>query len=153
MSPAEPTTALSPQEAELVAAAWEVRDRAVCRYSGFAVGVAFLDASGRRFTGANVENASYNLGLCAERVALYHALTHGADRFVGVAIVTEAPVPTSPCGACRQALWEFAPHAAVLLVNRQGHVRMTMPELLPHAFDDATLQAAAAPRPAGEPPR
>jgi len=115
---------------------------------------AFLDAQGRRYTGANVENASYNLGLCAERVALYHALTHGADRFVAVAIVTEAPVPTSPCGACRQALWEFAPHAEVLLVNRQGHVRMSMRDLLPHAFDDATLRATAEhARRSGEPTR
>jgi cytidine deaminase len=145
MSDAEPT--LSEPEAALVRAAWAVRDHAVCRYSGFAVGAAFLDEHGHRFTGANVENASYNLGLCAERVALYHALTHGAGRFVAVAIVTEAPVPTSPCGACRQALWEFAPQAAVLLVNHAGHQRMTMRDLLPHAFDDATLRATAAAKP------
>jgi cytidine deaminase len=142
MSDAEPT--LSEPEAALVRAAWAVRDHAVCRYSGFAVGAAFLDEHGHQFTGANVENASYNLGLCAERVALYHALTHGAGRFVAVAIVTEAPLPTSPCGACRQALWEFAPQAAVLLVNRAGHQRMTMRELLPHAFDETTLRATAA---------
>lgn len=148
--PATPSSALTQLETELVAAAWEARERAVCRYSGFGVGAAFLDEHGRRFTGANVENASYNLGLCAERVALYHALTHGAGRFVAVAIVTEAPAPTSPCGACRQALWEFAPHAEILLVNRHGHQRMTMHELLPHAFDDATLRAAAS---LDEPPR
>lgn len=145
----EPTAALSESEAALVEAAWAVRDHAVCRYSGFAVGAAFLDEHGQRFTGANVENASYNLGLCAERVALYHALTHGAGRFVAVAIVTDAPVPTSPCGACRQALWEFAPQAEVLLVNRSGHQRMTMRDLLPHAFDDATLRATAAAEPRG----
>lgn len=131
-------------EASLVEAAWAVREHAVCPYSGFAVGVAFLDEHGRHFTGANVENASYNLGLCAERVALYHALTHGAGRMVAVAIVTEAPVPTSPCGACRQALWEFAPQAAILLVNRTGTQRITMQELLPYAFDDSTLRATAA---------
>lgn len=145
MSHPNPVSPLSPAEASLVAAAWEVREHAVCRYSGFAVGAAFLDAAGRTFTGANVENASYNLGLCAERVALYHALTHGAGRFVMVAIVTDAPAPTSPCGACRQALWEFAPHAEIVLVNRHGHLRTSMRDLLPLAFDDAALRAAADP--------
>jgi cytidine deaminase len=142
----DPTRPPSPAEAELVAAAWEVREHAVCHHSGFAVGAALLDEHGRRFTGANVENASYNLGLCAERVALYHALTHGAGRFVAVAIVTEAPGLTSPCGACRQALWEFAGQAEILLVNRHGHRRMTLRDLLPYAFDEATLAAAAAAR-------
>jgi cytidine deaminase len=136
--------ALADDEAELVDAAWDARTRAVCTYSGFAVGAALLDVHGQRFTGANVENASYNLGLCAERVALYHALTHGAGRFVAVAIVTEAPTPTSPCGACRQVLWEFAPHAEILLVTRSGHQRLTMRDLLPHAFDPDTLRAAGA---------
>ncbi len=146
MSAAEPSSApLPPAHAALVEAAWDVRARAVCPYSGFAVGAALLDADGRRFTGANVENASYNLGLCAERVALYHALTHGAGRLVAVAIVTEAPTPTSPCGACRQALWEFAPQAEIILVNRQGHVYVTMRDLLPYAFDDAALRATDAP--------
>lgn len=150
-TPATTSPTLTDAETELVAAAWQVREHAVCHYSGFAVGAAFLDEHGRRFTGANVENASYNLGLCAERVALYHALTHGAGRFVAVAIVTQAPALTSPCGACRQALWEFAPHAEILLVNRHGHRRMTMRDLLPDAFDDASLRAAATP--SDEPPR
>jgi cytidine deaminase len=145
MSPPDPASMLSPAETSLVSAAWDVREHAVCRYSGFAVGAAFLDAHGRTFTGANVENASYNLGLCAERVALYHALTHGADRFVTLAIVTDAPVPTSPCGACRQALWEFAPQVEVLLVNRDGHVRTSMRDLLPLAFDDAALRGVTHP--------
>lgn len=151
-----PTTTPAAWEAALVAAAWAVRDAAVCSYSGFAVGAAFLDEHGHQFTGANVENASYNLGLCAERVALYHALTHGAGRMVAVAIVTEAATPTSPCGACRQALWEFAPQAEIILVNRSGQQRLSMRELLPYAFDDATLRATAAaqaaPRPAAPKP-
>jgi cytidine deaminase len=151
MTSTHPSPAPSEAEAALVAAAWEAREHAVCSYSGFAVGAAFLDEHGRRFTGANVENASYNLGLCAERVALYHALTHGAGRFVALAIVTEAPMPTSPCGACRQALWEFAPDAAVLLVNRHELQRATMRELLPYAFDEAALAAAATKRRTGPP--
>jgi len=152
MTSAKPSALPSEAEAALVAAAWAARKHAVCTYSHFAVGAAFLDEHGRCFTGANVENASYNLGLCAERVALYHALTQGVRRFVAVAIVTEAPVPTSPCGACRQALWEFAPDATVLLANRDDLQRMTMRDLLPHAFDEATLKAAAAAARAGTEP-
>lgn len=136
-------TPLTQQEQRLVEASWQARQGAVCRYSGFAVGAALLDEHGRTFTGANVENASYNLGLCAERVALYHALTHGAGLLRQVAITTEAPEPTYPCGACRQALWEFAPEAELLLVNRTGHTRVAVRALLPHAFDDAVLQASS----------
>ena len=124
----------------LVAQAWAAREGALCEYSHFAVGAAFEDAEGRVWTGANVENASYNLGLCAERVALYFALTHGARGFRRVAVVTDARAPTPPCGACRQALFEFAGDARVILENRtgerQGHgVR----ELLPLAFESRYL--------------
>lgn len=142
---------LSPVEAELVEAAWRAREGAVCPYSGFAVGTALLDDQGRRFTGANVENASYNLGLCAERVALYHAITHGASRLCRIAITTEASHPTYPCGACRQALWEFAPDAELLLVNRDRCVRTTVRALLPHAFDDTALTRPPRPPPGSTP--
>lgn len=127
--------------ARLLAAAWTARDGAICPYSGFAVGAALEDGEGRIWTGANVENASYTLGLCAERVAIFHALTHGARDFRRVVVVTDTPQPTSPCGACRQILWEFARDAEVVSANRQGDVlRVTMPELVPHAFDDAALR-------------
>lgn len=127
-------------EARLLAAAWAARDAAVCTYSGFAVGAALEDDEGRIWTGANVENASYTLGLCAERVALFYAVTHGGRGFRRVVVVTDAPQPTSPCGACRQILWEFARDAAIVLANRQGEVvRVTMPELVPLAFDDSAL--------------
>jgi len=129
----------SPEVLALVDAAWQAREGAVCPFSGFAVGAAFVDEHGTVFTGANVENASYNLGLCAERVALYHAITHGAGRMIALAITTEAVAPTYPCGACRQALWEFAPHAEILLINRSGHVLTTARDLLPHAFDASAL--------------
>lgn len=145
MSEAPPSNAsLDPDLASLIDDAWKARGGSVCRYSGFAVGAALLDEHGHRFTGANVENASYNLGLCAERVALYHAITHGAGKILQVAIVTDAVEPTSPCGACRQALWEFAPEAELVLANRTGHRRSTVRELLPHAFDHSTLEAAKA---------
>ena len=84
-----PVPALSPPQLALIEASWSAREGAVCPYSGFMVGAALVDTQGRRFTGANVENASYNLGLCAERVALYHAITHGAGRLVRLAITTD----------------------------------------------------------------
>lgn len=136
---------LSPEEQDLLDAAWEARKGAVCGFSGFGVGAVLVDDRGFRYDGANVENASYNLGLCAERVALFHALTHGASAFTRVVIVTEAASPTSPCGACRQALWEFAPQAELLIANRDAHQRMTMADLLPHAFDASALDLASKP--------
>lgn len=127
-------------EARLIAAAAEVRGNAVCPFSRFAVGCALLDGQGRIWTGANVENASYNLGLCAERVALYFALTHGARGFRRVAVVTDARAPTPPCGACRQALFEFAGDARVILENRTGERQVHgVRELLPLAFESRYL--------------
>lgn len=136
MNPSE----LSPEETALLAAAWEIRERALCPYSNFAVGAALQDSEGRTWTGANVENASYNLGLCAERVALYFALTHGARGFRRVAVVTDARAPTPPCGACRQALFEFAGDARVILENRTGERQVHgVRELLPLAFESRYL--------------
>lgn len=131
----------SAPDRELVEAAERARAGAVCDFSSFSVGAAFRDADGRIWTGANVENASYNLGLCAERVALYHALTHGGRGFIAVAIATDTDTPTYPCGACRQALVEFCPDARVLLVARAGLLgEATVRELLPHAFDASSLR-------------
>jgi cytidine deaminase len=136
MSPDDPL----PDEPRLLAAAREVRGAAVCPYSRFAVGAALLDSDGRVWTGANVENASYTLGLCAERVALFYAVTHGARDFQAVAIVTGATAPSSPCGACRQILLEFAPAAVVVTATEDGQtLRTTVRELLPHGFDAASL--------------
>jgi cytidine deaminase len=133
-------TAVDPQEAALVAAATEVRGAARCNFSGFAVGCALRDKSGRIWTGANVENASYTLGLCAERVAIFHAVTHGASKIASIAVVTAAEVPTPPCGACRQILFEFAADADLLLVTTGGaELRARVRDLLPHAFDASFL--------------
>ena len=129
-----------PQEAELLAAAWQAREASLCPYSKFAVGVAMLDGEGRVWTGANVENASYTLGLCAERVALFYALTHGARDIRGIAVVTGAATPSSPCGACRQILFEFAADATLVCAVREGPpLRTTVRELLPHGFDASSL--------------
>lgn len=127
-------------EARLVAAAAEVRGRAICPFSRFAVGCAMLDDQGRIWTGANVENASYTLGLCAERVAIFHALTHGGRGFTAAAIVTAAKSPTSPCGACRQILYEYARDAELILVTTDGQtLRTRVRDLLPHGFDAGCL--------------
>ena len=136
----------SPDVAQLVAAAQDARARAVCPYSNFRVGAALLDRAGRVWTGANVENASYNLGLCAERVALYHALTHGGRQFRAIAIATDTREPTYPCGACRQALIEFCRDADVILVTRAGvAATTTVAELVPHAFDGTALRDTGEP--------
>ena len=126
---------------ELVRAAWAARKGALATYSHFAVGAVLEDASGKLWSGANVENASYNLGLCAERVALYHALTHGGRDFRRIAIVADAATPVPPCGACRQALLEFATEATITLENSAGERRQhTVRELLPRAFDASHLR-------------
>src|SRR5690606_21300515 len=131
-------------EAALIAAATEVRGAARCPHSGFAVGCALRDDEGRIWTGANVENASYTLGLCAERVALFYARTHGARRTTAAAIITGASSPASPCGACRQILFEFAPDARLVLVTTSGELlRASVRELLPLAFDASFLAPRA----------
>ena len=136
MKAAEP----HPREAELLAAAAEARAGALCPFSKFPVGAAILDGAGRVWTGANVENASYTLGLCAERVALFYALAHGARDIQHVAIVTGAAAPSSPCGACRQILFEFAADATITSTVPGGQLlRTSVRELLPHGFDASSL--------------
>jgi cytidine deaminase len=122
---------------DLVLAASKARRHAVAPYSGFKVGAALLAGNGRVISGANVESASYGLTCCAERVALFNALTSGADDFVAVAIVARLRGGPMPCGACRQLLAEYAPQAAVWVADSRalGAVReFTVKELLPGAF-------------------
>ena len=131
-------------DSKLVAAAAEVRERAIATYSGFRVGAALRAHDGSVWTGANVENASFGLGLCAERVAIFFALTHGIERdgFETIAIVTDTDEPTPPCGACRQILVEFAPSATLILVGSggfEGASRRTVEGLLPDAFDGSSF--------------
>lgn len=116
----------------LIAAAWEVRSRAYAPYSNFQVGAALWAEDGRIFAGCNVENLSYGLTMCAERVAVGTAVAAGARRFLGVAVVADTAVPISPCGACRQVLAEFGV-PEVLLVNRETRLRFRLEELLPRA--------------------
>ena len=126
---------------ELVALAAQARRHAYAPYSHFAVGAALLAQSGRVYSGANVENASYGLSVCAERVAVWKAVAEGERAFTAIAVVTENGV--SPCGACRQVLAEFAgdPQSLRLIVaDAQGHRRtFTLAELLPEAFTPEQL--------------
>lgn len=121
----------------LVQAALKARGHAIAPYSKFKVGAALLTRSGEIIGGANVENASYGLTCCAERVALFKALTEGKRNFVAVAVVARSPGGAMPCGACRQLLAEFAPRATVLVADSRAPrvIReFSVRELLPGAF-------------------
>jgi cytidine deaminase len=123
-------------ESRLVAAATQARAHALCRYSGFAVGAAIEDADGKIWGGCNVENSTFGLTVCAERVAIWKALSEGVRRFRSVAVVTGATEPTPPCGACRQILWQFAgdvPIVSATLGGKTRHYRLS--EIFPEPFD------------------
>jgi len=122
---------------ELIAAAAAARRRAVAPYSRFAVGAALLCADGEVVSGANVESASFGLTCCAERVALFRALTSGKRHFTAIAVVARAPGGAAPCGACRQLLAEYAPDALVWVADSRAPRRFRefrMVDLLPEAF-------------------
>lgn len=120
---------------DLLEAAWAAFANAYVPYSRFRVGAALRDERGRIFSGANVENASYGLGRCAEQSAVQAMASAGGRRPAEIVVVSDAAEPASPCGACRQVLYEFAPQASVHLVNRRGERRRhTVAELLPHGF-------------------
>ncbi len=120
---------------ELVAAARAVREHAYAPYSAFAVGAALLCEDGSVVTGCNVENASYGLSQCAERVAVASAVVAGKRRFTTLAVVGPPQGVTAPCGACRQVLAEFAPALRVLYGSGAGVASTTLAELLPLAFE------------------
>lgn len=124
-------------KARLVAAASAARKRAVAPYSRLKVGAALLTADGQIVTGANVESASFGLTCCAERIALFKALTDGHRRFVAIAVVAAGPELKSPCGACRQLLAEYAPAAVVWSADPRRPRQVeehTVAELLPEPF-------------------
>jgi cytidine deaminase len=124
----------------LIEAARAARERAYAPFSHFQVGAAVQTQSGRIFGGCNIENASYGLTLCAERVAIFKAISEGEKGFGAVAVVTDAKTLTPPCGACRQILWEFGGDLEVILSNLAGQTEIhQMSALLPKAFDASNL--------------
>lgn len=125
----------APYDTELVKRALTARESAYAPYSGFRVGAALSVPGGRVFTGCNVENASYGLTICAERVAVVSAVAGGAREFVALAVAGDGEDSCRPCGACLQVLSEFAPHLRLLLANARGEFAVkTLTELLPEAF-------------------
>lgn len=125
----------------LVEAAIEARARAYAPYSGYRVGAALLTVDGQIVSGCNVENASYPVGLCAERSALAAAVSAGHRRFAAIVVATAGDRPAPPCGMCRQALTEFEPSLPVLGVTPEGvRVLWNLSELLPGAFRSSALE-------------
>ncbi len=119
----------------LIAAAADARERAIAPYSGFRVGAALETDDRRVITGCNVENATFGLTVCAERVALLTALAAGDRKFRAIAVVSQAADPATPCGPCRQLLWEYCGDIDVITANTAGaSARYRLSELLPHPF-------------------
>jgi len=126
----------------LVEAAIRARENAHAPYSAFKVGAALESVDGSVFTGCNVENATYGLTLCAERVAVVKAVSEGASTFVRIAVAADTEEVTPPCGACRQILWEFCGDIEVILANLKGKQEtVRLKDLYPRAFDAGSLSA------------
>jgi len=120
---------------ELYTAAKKAREYAYAPYSHFLVGAALLSTEGQIFTGCNVENASYGLTICAERTAVFKAVSQGCTSFRALLLVTDCETPASPCGACRQVLAEFSLELEVYLCNLEGKmVHTNVDKLLPYTF-------------------
>jgi cytidine deaminase len=126
--------------AELLAAALAARQHAHAPYSRFQVGAALEDSAGRIHTGCNVENATYGLTVCAERVAVFKAMSEGIREFRRIAVAADTDTLTPPCGACRQILWEFCGDIEITLLNPRGKCEtLRLKELFPRAFDASFL--------------
>ena len=129
-----------PARASLIQAALAVRANAFARFSNFKVGAALEDADGHIHTGCNVENATYGLTVCAERVAVFKAISEGVRKFRRVAISADTDDLTPPCGACRQILWEFCGDIEIILVNPRGKTKTyQLKALFPKPFDVSFL--------------
>jgi cytidine deaminase len=124
----------------LISAAKQARENAHAPYSNFRVGAALRATSGRIFGGCNVENATYGLTVCAERIAIFKAISEGERGFDAIAVVTDTGKLTPPCGACRQLIWEFCGDVPVILANLKGKTEVIpMHELFPKPFDSSNL--------------
>jgi len=134
---------LSASEAKLIEIATAARLKSVAPFSNFMVGAAVQTRGGKVFTGSNIESASYGLTVCAERVAIWKALSEGERDFTDLVIVADTEQLTPPCGTCRQIIWEFCRHARIVLANLRGqHEEVQIRDLLPKAFDARFLKGA-----------
>lgn len=119
----------------LISVAKKAREHAYAKFSNFKVGAALLSADGKIFSGCNVENSSYGLTNCAERTAVFKAISEGCTNFMALAIYTDANPPATPCGACRQVLYEFNPDLEIVCANNMGvSEKFKLSELLPEGF-------------------
>jgi cytidine deaminase len=136
----KPAAETVPDLSDLAKLARAARRNAVAPYSNFKVGAALLLADGSIVTGCNIENATYGLTLCAERVAVFKAMSEGERKFAAIAVVADSPRLPAPCGPCRQIIWEFCGDVWVRLSDLKGKSRqLRMSELLPHPFDRRNL--------------
>jgi cytidine deaminase len=134
----EPKPPVNPED--LIARAVAVRENACAGYSHYKVGAALLASTGKIYTGCNVENSTYGLTVCAERVALWKALSEGERKFTQIAVVTSTDPPASPCGACRQLLWEYCGNIHIILANLAGARKtLHLAEIFPRPFDQTSL--------------
>jgi len=124
----------------LIKAAQDVRENAFAPYSNFRVGAALETIEGEIYTGCNIENATFGLTLCAERLAIFKAMSEGQREFRQLAVIADTKDLTPPCGACRQIIWEFCGDITLTLANLRGQTRQfSMSTLFPHAFDRSFL--------------
>ena len=129
----------------LIETATNARLQSVAPFSNFLVGAAVRTENGKVYTGCNVESASYGLTVCAERVAIWKALSEGERQFTELAVVADTESLTPPCGTCRQIIWEFAKHATIVLANLRGQREtVSIKDLLPRAFDARYLKELTA---------
>jgi cytidine deaminase len=132
---------MSNEPKDLIKAAKDARENAFAPYSNFKVGAALETANGKVFTGCNIENASYGLTVCAERVAIWKAISEGEKDFTQIIVVADTDELTPPCGACRQIIWEFCGDVPVTLTNlKDTSETVQMSELLPRAFGREFLE-------------
>ena len=136
---------MSEELQSLIEAAQRARLHSVAPFSNFLVGAAVRTGSGQVYTGCNVESASYGLTVCAERVAIWKALSEGERQFTELAVVADTETLTPPCGTCRQIIWEFARGAKIVFANLEGQSEVfQVAELLPRAFDARFLKGKKA---------
>ena len=135
---------MSDLENSLIEAAKAARLQSLAPFSSFLVGAALQTEAGKVYTGCNVESASYGLTVCAERVAIWKALSEGERKFTHLVVVADTESLTPPCGTCRQIIWEFAKHAKIVLANLRGQrEEVSIKDLLPRAFDARFLKESS----------